>query len=171
MSTIFLSCAFCSLSTSGDCRIRSISCRGQSGCCTIRRCNTRESRGHRYLRNDSVDRRQRRKSVEQDEQHHQQPDRIYQRFRAQHDHQRRQKRSIHGNKQARMVADETDAKTRAIIAFFLYVKFVNGVSQQALYFCHLGHEFCNKPAPCARWIRCGRLSLKVILCCSILRRK
>ena len=78
------------------------------------------------------------KSVEQDEQHHQQPDRIHQRFRAHHDHQRRQKRSIHGNKQARMVADKTDAKTRAIIAFFLDVEFVNGVNQQALYFCHLG---------------------------------
>lgn len=78
------------------------------------------------------------KGVEQNEQHHQQPDRVYQRFRAQHDHQRRQKRGIHGNKQSRMVADKTDAKTRAIIAFFLDVEFVNGVNQQALYFCHLG---------------------------------
>ena len=68
------------------------------------------------------------KGVEQDEQHHQQPDRVYQRFRAQHDHQRRQKRGIHGNKQPRMVADKTDAKTRAIIAFFLNVEFVNGMS-------------------------------------------
>ena len=33
-----------------------------------------------------------------------------------------------------MVADKTDAKTRAIIAFFLDVEFVNGVNQQALYF-------------------------------------
>ncbi len=67
------------------------------------------------------------KGVEQNEQHHQQPDRVYQRFRAQHDHQRRQKRGIHGNKQSRMIADKTDAKTRAIIAFFLDVEFVNGV--------------------------------------------
>ncbi len=70
-----------------------------------------------------------------------------------------------------MVADKTDAKTRAIIAFFPDVEFVNGVNQQALYFCHLGPRISAmslpRPADQAR----SRLSLKAILCCNIPRRK
>ena len=58
-------------------------------------------------------------------------------------------------------------KRAAIIAFFLDVEFVNGVNQQALYFCHLGPRTCNEPAAPGGPGAC-RLSLKAILCCNIL---